>query len=99
MPYKYIVKPLASRKIWHFYRNVALKYPNTFTEEDIARNVKSAVRSIHLIESGLQRRSSTLNRWDGKHMAHAGKWYYAYTIEGNTIVIYDACHQQNMHNK
>ena len=29
-------------------------------------------------------------------MAHAGNWYYAYSIEGNTIVIHDACHAQNM---
>ena len=30
-------------------------------------------------------------------LAHADKWYYAYTIEDDTIVIHDACHQQNMH--
>lgn len=30
--------------------------------------------------------------------AHAGKWYYAYTIENNCIIVHDACHQQNMHN-
>lgn len=38
-----------------------------------------------------------LSRWDGKHMANANKWYYAYTIEGNDIIIHDACHAQNMH--
>ena len=32
------------------------------------------------------------------HMqAHAGTWYYAYTIDGDTVTIQDACHQQNMH--
>jgi len=30
-------------------------------------------------------------------MAHSGSWYYAYTIEGNKIIIHDACHQLNMH--
>ena len=30
-------------------------------------------------------------------MAHAGQWYYAYTINGDTITIEDACHVQNMH--
>ena len=48
MPYNYVIKPLASRKIWSFYRNVASKYAHTFDEDD-------------------------------------------------TIVIHDACHQQNMH--
>jgi hypothetical protein len=32
-------------------------------------------------------------------MANAGKWYYAYTIDKDTITIQDACHAQNMHNK
>ena len=30
-------------------------------------------------------------------MAQAGKWYYAYSINEDTITIEDACHQQNMH--
>ena len=25
------------------------------------------------------------------------KWYYAYTIEGDTVTVVDACHAQNMH--
>jgi len=31
------------------------------------------------------------------HMANTDKWYYAYTIDGDTITIQDACHAQNMH--
>ena len=53
MPYKYIVKPEASRKIWSFYRNVALKYFNTYAEGDLTRDVKHAMRSMYLIETGL----------------------------------------------
>jgi hypothetical protein len=30
-------------------------------------------------------------------MANVGKWYYAYTIDDETITIQDACHEQNMH--
>ena len=30
-------------------------------------------------------------------MANAGKWYYAYVIDGDTIKVVDACHAQNMH--
>ena len=30
-------------------------------------------------------------------MANTDKWYYAYTIEGDTITVIDACHVQNMH--
>ena len=52
-----------------------------------------------LIEQSLLRRKPTLERWQkaGWHMANAGKWYYAYTISGDTITIEDACHEQNMH--
>lgn len=97
MPYSFIVKPLASRKIWSFYRNVAKKYNYTFDEDDLIRNVKGAIRPMLLIESRLLRRTSSIKGWTGKFMAHSGSWYYAYTIEGDTIVIHDACHQQNMH--
>ncbi len=97
MPYKYVVKPLASRKIWSFYRNVARKYAHTFDEDDLIRNVKSAIRPMLLIEVRLLRRTPLISRWSGKYMAHSGSWYYAYTIEDGTIVVHDACHQQNMH--
>jgi len=30
-------------------------------------------------------------------MANTDKWYYAYTINGDTITIEDACHAQNMY--
>ena len=47
----------------------------------------------------LLRREPTLERWKGYYMANTDKWYFAYTIEGDTITIVDACHAQNMHNK
>lgn len=30
-------------------------------------------------------------------MANTDKWYFAYTFDGETITIVDACHAQNMH--
>ena len=30
-------------------------------------------------------------------MANTSKWYYAYRIEGHSIIVVDACHAQNMH--
>ncbi len=32
-----------------------------------------------------------------RYMANTDKWYYAYTLSGDTITIHDACHAQNMH--
>ena len=32
-------------------------------------------------------------------MANTDTWYFAYTIEGDTIIIVDACHAQNMHDE
>ena len=97
MQYNYIVKPRAAQKIWSFYRNVARKYQHTFGEEDLIRNARQAVRSIYQIELTLLRRKPLITRWKQYYMAYAGGWYYAYTIEGNTIVVRDACHKQNMH--
>ena len=73
-------------------------YVSNFYHESIeAENIDEASDSIYQIENGLLRREPTLERWKGCHMANTDKWYFAYTIEGNTIIIVDACHAQNMH--
>ena len=97
MPYRYITKPRASRKIWSFYRNVAEKYRHTYAEDDMVNNIRSTIHSISLIEKTLPRRKPSLQRWKEYYMTKADKWYFAYTIEGDTIVVHDACHAQNMH--
>ena len=61
------------------------------------RNVRDAFFAIYTIERSLPRRRPTISRWAGYHMANTDKWYYAYTIEGDTITVIDACHVQNMH--
>ena len=94
---KYIIKPRASRNIYTFYQNVAKKYHHTYDKDDLKRNVYDALQSIYEIERTLLRRKPTLSRWKGYHMANTDKWYFAYTIEGDTITIVDACHAQNMH--
>ena len=93
---EYIIKPRTSRKIFSFYRNVAKKYRHTYDKEDMKRNAHDAILSIYQIERTLIRREPTISRWAGYHMANTDKWYFAYTIEGNTITIVDACHAQNM---
>lgn len=62
-------------------------------------NVNEAYDAMFQIEQSLLRRRPTIQRWQqaGWHMAQAGKWYYAYSINEDTITIEDACHQQNMH--
>ncbi len=97
--YKYIVKPLAQRKIRSFYKNVAKKYKQTYDFNDLIRDIDEAVLSINQIERRLLRRKPQLKRWAGYHMANTDKWYYAYTIDGDTITVRDACHAQNMHNR
>ncbi len=97
MQYKYIIKPLAVRKVRSFYRNVCLKYPNTYSYDDMLRYVNNTVDNIYGIEVTFQRRRPTVERWQKWFMAHAGNWYFAYSIDGSTIIIHDACHAQNMH--
>ncbi len=62
------------------------------------QNIDEAIDAMYQIEQTLLRREPTLERWKGYYMANTDKWYFAYTIEGDTITIVDACHAQNMHN-
>jgi hypothetical protein len=76
-----------------------MKYKHTYSEYLMLKNIDDAVDPMFQIEQSLLRRKPTVERWQkaGWHMANAGKWYYAYTISGDTITIEDACHEQNMH--
>ena len=94
---KHIIKPRAARKIYTFYGNVAKKYRHTFDKTDYMNNVSEALNAIYTIENGLLRRVPTISRWTGYHMANTDKWYYAYTFDGETVTVVDACHAQNMH--
>lgn len=55
--------------------------------------------TMRRINPGLTRRQPSLTRWSNYHMANTDKWYFAYTIDDDTITIVDACHAQNMHEK
>jgi hypothetical protein len=96
MQYNYAIKPLVIRKVRSFYRNVCKKYPNIYSYYDMLRYINKTVDAIYCIEQSVPRRKPTIVRWKNWNMAHAGNWYYAYSIDGNTITIYDACHAQNM---
>ena len=97
VPSNYIIKPRAQQKIRSFYQNVAKKYKHTYDFNDLVRDIESAVLSVYQIEKTLLRRPPLLSRWAGYHMANTDKWYYAYTFDGETVTVVDACHAQNMH--
>lgn len=94
--YRYKIKPLARLKIRSFYNNVAKKYRHTYSKWLMHKNIDDAINAMFQIERTLLRRKPTIARWAGYHMANTDKWYFAYTISGNTITIVDACHAQNM---
>lgn len=96
---KYGIKSKCVKNIISFYLNVSKKYKYTYSEELKRKNVSEAYDNMYLIEKTLHRRKPTLTKWQkqGWHMANTDKWYYAYTINGYTITIQDACHAQNMH--
>ena len=50
-----------------------------------------------ITRNAIQKVRTFYRSWNGYHMATNGRWYYAYTIDGDTITIQDACHAQNMH--
>ena len=98
MQYNYVIKPLAIVKVRAFYRNVYRKYPNTYSYYDMLRYINKTVDAIYCIEQSVLRWKPTIARWQKwQYMAQADNWYYAYTIDGDTITIHDACHAQNMH--
>ncbi len=94
---KYIIRKRCAQKITSFYRNVSKKYKHAYSEELMHKNADDAFDSIMQIERSLLRREPTLKRWAGYYMANTDKWYFAYTIEADTITVVDACHAQNMH--
>ena len=96
---KYRVRKRCARKINSFYHNVAKKYKHTYSEELMHKNIDDATDSIYQIERTLLRREPILSRWKGYHMANTDKWYFAYTFDGETVTVVDACHAQNMHEK
>jgi hypothetical protein len=60
------------------------------------KNIDDAIDGMFQIENSLLRRKPTISQWAGYHMANTDKWYFAYTIDGDTITVVDACHAQNM---
>ena len=96
---KYEVKSVCIRNISSFYHHVAKKFKHTYSLEMMHKHIAEAYDAMFLIEKTLHRRTPTIPRWQkqGWHMANTEKWYYAYTIDNDTITIQDACHAQNMH--
>ena len=95
--YNYVISNYVHKNIYNFYTNVSKKYNYTYSDELMYKNINDAYDSIYKIENCLLRRKPTLSRWNGMFMATAGKWYFAYRIDGDTIYVEDACHAQNMH--
>lgn len=93
---KYIIRKRCAQKITTFYRNVSKKYKHTYSLELMEQNVNDAYDSMFEIEKTLLRRKPTISRWAGYHMANTDKRYFAYTIDGDTVTVVDACHAQNM---
>lgn len=94
---KYVIGKRCAQRITSFYRNVSKKYKHSYSLELMEKNVRDAYNSIFQIERTLARRVPTIPRWQGLYMANTEKWYYAYTVEDDTVTIVDACHAQNMH--
>ena len=93
----YIIRKRCAQKITAFYRNVSKKYKHTYSLALMEKYVNDAFDSIYGIENNLFRREPTLSRWKGYYMANTDKWYFAYTFDGKTVTVVDACHAQNMH--
>ena len=94
---RYLISKQCFKAISTFYHNVARKYKHTYSKELMHKNIDDAIDSMYEIERTLLRRQPTVSKWLGFYMANTDKWYFAYIIEDDTILIIDACHAQNMH--
>ena len=94
---KYVILPVCKANIKLYYRHVAMKYSNTYSLEQMCRNIDEAMSAIYKIENGLLRRQPTIEDWKDCYMANTKKWYFAYRTFGDTIVVIDARHARNMH--
>ena len=94
---KHVIRKRCAQKITTFYRNVSKKYKHTYSQELMEKNVHDAYDSMFQIERTLLRREPTISQWAGYHMANTDKWYFAYTIDGDTVTVVDARHAQNMY--
>ena len=92
----YCIRKRCLMKVNAFYSNVSQKYKHTYSLELMEKNVHEAIDAMYQIERTLLRRQPTIARWKGYHMANTDKWYFAYTFDGNTVTVVDACHAQNM---
>ena len=95
---KYEIRKRCANKINSFYLNVSKKYKHTYSENLMHKNVDETFDCIYEIERTLLRRKPLLKQWEGYYMANTDKWYYAYIIENDTVIVVDVCHAQNMHN-
>ena len=93
----HVIRKRCLLKINTFYRNVSKKYKHAYSEALMHQNINEAIDGMYEIEKTLLRRPPLLSRWAGYHMANSEKWYFAYTFDGETVTVVDACHAQNMH--
>lgn len=93
---KYVIHPRCIANIKQFYRNVAKKYVNTYSTELMHDNIDEAIDSMYRIENGLLRREPVMSKWNGMYMANTKKWYFAYIIVDDTVIVMDACQSQNI---
>ena len=61
MKYRYMIKPLAQRKIRSFYYNVAKKYKHTYSKWLMYKNIDDAIDGMFQIENSLLRVSQDVN--------------------------------------
>lgn len=92
----YVILPQCVANIKRFCRNVARKYAYSYSLEQMHKNVDETIDAMYKIENGLHRRVPTIERWKDCYMANTSKWYFAYKVFGETVVVMDACHAQNM---
>ena len=93
---KLLISYRAITAIEKFYHNVAKKYKHTYSARLMHANIDDAIDGMYLIEAGLLRKIPNTPKWKGYYMANFQTWYYAYTFDGETIRVVDACHVQNM---
>jgi len=96
---KILICKEAHKRINDYYRNVALRYPNTNSKDEIRNNIKKVHNEINKIGTNeLVITNTILSDWEGYNVCRSKEipWYFVYLIDKDIIRIYDAEHANNM---
>jgi len=96
---KVLYEKCVDNRIWDFYYNAIMKYPNTYFPDDAERDGDKVFDELNKVGTQLiKTKNDQIKEWKGYcvDFSKLTGWYFAYKIEGDIIHIYDVENGRNM---